>query len=78
MLMIGVEIKTIGQIMAHLIVMIMTGTVMTDIITSTLADTMTGVTTGGTTTEVDTSLHIGILLIDLQTILGLMTTVEMT
>ena len=84
-LMTGVEIKTIGQIVAHIIVMIvtgtilaMTGTVMTDIITSTLANTMTGVMTGCMTTEVDIGLHVGVLLIDSQIILGLMTTVQMT
>ena len=83
--MTGVEIKTIGQIVAHIIVMIatgaipaMTGTVMTDIITSTLADTMTGVTIRGMMTEVDIGLHVGVLLIDLQIILGLMTTIQMT
>ena len=84
-LMTGVEIKTIGQIMAHIIVMITTGaipattgTMMTDIITSTLADTMTGFMTGGTMTEVDTGLHVGVLLIDLQILLGLMTAIQVT
>ena len=83
--MTGVDIKTIGQIMAHIIVMIttgtipaMTGTMMTGIMTSTAADIMTGVTTGGMTTEVSTGLHVGVLLIDLQTVPGLMTAVQMT
>ena len=80
-----VEIKTIGHIMAHIIVMIMTGTIpamtgtmMTDIITSTTADIMTGVTPGGMMTEVDTGLHVRVLLIDLQTVSGLMTVIQMT
>ena len=80
----GVEIKTIGQIMVHIIVMIVTGTVlamadavMTDM-TSVTANIMTWVMTGGMTTEVDTGLHVGILLVDLQTISGLMTAVQTT
>ena len=84
-LMTGVEIKTVGQIMAYITVMIMTGTVpamtgtvMTDIMTSTAADTMTWVTTGGMTAEVGTGLPAGVLLIDLQTVSSLMTTVQMT
>ena len=67
--MTGVEIRTIGQIVAHIKVMI---------VTSTAADIMTGVMSGGMTTEVDTGLHVGVLFIDLQTIPGLMTTIQMT
>ena len=55
-----------------------TGTVMTDIMTSTTADIIIGVLTGGMMTEVDTGLHVGFLLVDLQTALGLMTTIQMT
>ena len=85
MLMTGVRIETADQIMAHTIVMIVTGTitgmtgiVITDIMTSTAAGIMTGVKTKDMMTEVDTGLHLGVLLIDLQTTLGLMTTVQMT
>ena len=73
--MTGVKIETTDQIMAHTIVMIATGTItvmtdimMTDIMTSTTAGIMTGVT----------GLHIGVLLVDLQTTLGLMMTILMT
>ena len=82
---IGVRIETTDQIVPHTIVMIVTGTitvmtgiVMTDIMTSTAADIMTGVMTGDMMTEVDTGLHIGVLLIDLQTALGLMTAIQTT
>ena len=83
--MTGVKIETADQIVAHIIVMIMTGTIpvttnimMTDIMTSNAADIMAGMMAGDIMTMVDTGLHVGILLIDLQTILGLMTTVQMT
>ena len=56
----------------------MTGTVMTDIMISTTANIMTGVMTGGMMVEVDTCFHVGVLLIDLQTIPGLMTAIQMT
>ena len=73
--MTGVKIENTDQIVAHTIVMtgtipVMTDIVMTSIMTSTAADMMTGVMTGSMMTEVDTGLHIGVLLIDLQTILG--------
>ena len=85
MSMTGVETRTIGQIVAHIIAMIMIGTLpvmtdimMIDIMTSTMADIMTGVTTGGMMTEVDNGLHAGVLLVDLLTVLGLMTIAQMT
>ena len=63
------RIETTDQIMVHATVItatgtipIMTDTVMTGIMTSTVADIMTGVMTGGMMTEVDTCLHIGVLL----------------
>ena len=66
-LMTEVEIETIDQIVAHIIVRIMTGdilamrdTVMTDIMTLVMADIMTGVVAGGMMTEADTGLHIGV------------------
>ena len=85
MSMTGVETRTIGWIVAHTIVMIVTDAVpvttdiiMTDIMTSTVADIMTGVMTGGMVTEVGTGLQAGVLLVDLKAILGLMTIVQMT
>ena len=78
-LMTGVEIETVDQIVVHTIVMITTGTIlaMTDI-TLVVADITTRVMVGGMMTEANTGLHIGVLLIDLQTIPGLMTIVQMT
>ena len=76
--MMGVRTETTDQIVAHTIVIIMTGTItvmkgiiMTDIMTSTTVD-MTG-----DMTEVDTGPHVGVLLIDLQIALGLIA-IQMT
>ena len=44
----------------------------------TAADIMTGVITGGMMTEVDTGLQVGVLHVDLQITLGLMTAIWMT
>ena len=83
--MTGARIETADQIMAHTTVMtatgtipVMTDTMMTGIMTSTTVDIMTWVMTGGMMTAVDTGLHAGVLLTDLQAIPGLMTIVQMT
>ena len=85
MLMTEVETETIDHIMVHIIVRIMTGTilamtdtVMTDIMTLVMTDIMTRVMAGSMTTEAYTGLHIGVILIDLLTVPDLMTIIQMT
>ena len=57
--------------------MIVTGIVMTDIMTLVMTDFTTGVMAGDIMTEASTGLHIGVLLIDPLTIPDLMIVVQM-